>query len=58
MQNSLNSESFMRVHRKFIVQLDSVKMISDHTVILENDTEVQVSRTMEAELVDRVQRTG
>lgn len=57
MQNSLNSESFMHAHRKFIVQVDAVKTISDHTVILENDTEVPISRTMKAELVDRVQRT-
>jgi len=51
MQNTLNPKAFMRVHRKYIVQLDFIDAVKGNTVIMENGMTVQVSRSLRQNLL-------
>jgi len=53
-QNILPNEKFMRVHRKYIVQIDKITMVSDYNVWLQNNTKVTVSRSLKNELIKKM----
>lgn len=53
-QNDLPENSFMRIHRKYILRLDKIAKIEKHNVHLTNKEEIQVSRTIKPELLARI----
>ena len=50
-QNKLDKDDFMRVHRKYIVRLDAVLKLEGQEITLENGDTVQVSRSIKPELL-------
>jgi DNA-binding LytR/AlgR family response regulator len=51
MQDTLDSDRFMRIHRKYLVRLDAITNIDDNNVELENGKVVQVSKSNRQQLL-------
>jgi len=55
MEDKLPAKDFCRVHRSYIVRLDKIKEIDDHTVVMENQN-VPVSRNLKEQLLSALNK--
>jgi len=51
MQNTLNSDKFMRIHRRYIVRLDAISNVKGQEIELENGQTALISRNKKSELL-------
>lgn len=61
MKEQLGCDSFVRIHRQTIVNIDFVReieMIGAHCVILDNGEELSISRTYRPRLMELIARWG
>lgn len=55
--NSLPSDSFVRVHRSFVVALDKIDTIEKHTIVIQNNR-IPIGESYRDDLFKRIQSTG
>lgn len=55
MQNTLDPEWFMRIHRRYIVNIKLIESVKGYNILLQNGEQIPVSRSLKSELVTRLQ---
>lgn len=53
-ENEINSDTFIRCHKSYLVNMEYIKSIKRYTAILENNEEVPLGRNKYKEIKDKL----